>query len=192
MISGNSLKLKRHFTIIFFVVIMCSFVNVSADKLNEKSLPEIVAPNFELEDLNGNKHQLKSYIGKTVIVNFWAVWCAPCRKEIPAMNRALAELKDENITMLGINVGDKKKAITAFSKEYPMDFTVLMDKDGAVSQHWQVTGFPTTYIVNQQGHLVKRYVGDREWDEESMLSDVRSIAANGIKNKEIKETRNKF
>ncbi len=66
-----------------------------------------------------------------------------------------------------------------------------MDKDGAVSQHWQVTGFPTTYIVNQQGRLVKRFVGDREWDEESMLSSVRSIAANNIKD-EVKKISNKF
>ena len=107
------------------------------------------------------------------------------------MNRALAKLKNDNVVMLGINVGDKQEAITEFRKDYPMDFTVLMDKNGAVSQHWQVTGFPTTYIVNQQGQLVKRFVGDCEWDDESMLSSVRSVAANDIED-EIKKISNKF
>ena len=102
------------------------------------------------------------------------------------MNRALAILKDENIAMLGINVGDQQEMIEAFSKDYPMDFTVLMDKNGAVSQHWQVTGFPTTYIVNKQGQVVHRFVGGREWDEEAMLGSVRSIATNGIQKINIK------
>ena len=93
------------------------------------------------------------------------------------MNRALAIFKDENITMLGINVGDPQKTIEAFSENNPMDFTVLMDKNGAVSQHWQVAGFPTTFIVNPGGRVVHRFVGGREWDEDTMLDSVRSIAA---------------
>ncbi len=94
------------------------------------------------------------------------------------MNRALAILNDENIAMLGINVGDQQEAIEAFSKDFPMDFTVLMDKTGAVSQQWQVIGFPTTFIINRQGEIVHRVVGDREWDQKNMLDSVRSVAAN--------------
>jgi len=193
MRMNRHLKLKQRVTSTLLVMLMTyCFSSVRADSQLEKTQPGLPAPGFELQDMTGQIHQLETYAGKTVIVNFWAVWCAPCRKEIPAMNRALAKLKDENVVMLGINVGDKHEAITAFSKDYPMDFTVLMDKNGAVSQRWQVTGFPTTYIVNQQGRVVKRFVGDREWDEESMLNSVRSIAANGIKSNRIKKISNKF
>ena len=166
--------------VILLMMLVCGFGSARADLQIEAERSQLwqQAPGFDLQDMQGVSHQLKGYEGKTVIVNFWAVWCGPCRKEIPAMNRALAILKDENITMLGINVGDQQEMIEAFSKDYPMDFTVLMDKNGEVSQHWQVTGFPTTYIVNQQGQVVKRFVGGREWDEEAMLGSVRSIAAN--------------
>ena len=150
MIRRSRLLLKQQSIIVFFVMMMvCCLATAKADQQLEKAQPGPSAPGFELQDMQGENHQLKAYAGKTVIVNFWAVWCAPCRKEIPAMNRALAILKDENIAMLGINVGDQQEAIVSFSKDYPMDFTVLMDKNGAVSQHWQVTGFPTTYIVNR-------------------------------------------
>jgi peroxiredoxin len=179
MIRRSRLLLKQQSIIVFFVMMMvCCLATAKADQQLEKAQPGPSAPGFELQDMQGEKHQLKAYAGKTVIVNFWAVWCAPCRKEIPAMNRALAILKDENIAMLGINVGDQQEAIVNFSKDYPMDFTVLMDKNGAVSQHWQVTGFPTTYIVNRQGQVVQRFVGGHEWDKKSMLDSVRSIAAN--------------
>lgn len=138
-------------------------------------------PDFELMDIQNDTHKLSSYAGKTVIVNFWAVWCGPCRKEIPAMNRALAILKDKNIAILAINVGDEYESIKSFSKNYPMDFTVLMDKNGAVSQSWRVSGFPTTFIINPHGQIAYRVVGGRDWDDEHMLDIVRSITANNIK-----------
>ena len=176
---SHLLQLKQQMAIALLVmIVMCCFSYVRADSQTKKIQGGIPAPGFELQDMQGVDHQLKDYAGKTVIVNFWAVWCAPCRKEIPAMNRALAILNDENIAMLGINVGDQQEAIDAFSEDFPMDFTVLMDKTGAVSQHWQVTGFPTTFIINPQGEIVHRVVGDREWDKKSMLDIVRSIAAN--------------
>ncbi len=179
---------KHPAIVILLMILMCSFGSTRAELPAETERSQLwpMAPDFDLQDMQGISHQLKGYEGKTVIVNFWAVWCGPCRKEIPAMNRALAILKDENIAMLGINVGDQQEMIEAFSKDYPMDFTVLMDKNGAVSQHWQVTGFPTTYIVNKQGQVVHRFVGGREWDEEAMLGSVRSIATNGIQKINIK------
>lgn len=179
MNKGCHLQLKQPSVfVILFMMLMCCSGSTSADIQPENAMIFPLAPGFELQDMQGVSHQLKSYKGKTVIVNFWAVWCAPCRKEIPAMNQALAILKDENIAILGINVGDSHKAIEDFSEDYPMEFTVLMDKNGSVSQHWQVTGFPTTYIVNQHGQIVNRFVGGREWDKEKMLHSLRSVAAN--------------
>lgn len=136
------------------------------------------APAFELFDMRGELHRLSDNKGKIVIVNFWAVWCAPCRKEIPSMNRALKALENENIELLAINVGDEKEAIEAFRNEYSMNFPVLMDKSGVVSQLWQVTAFPLTFIINAQGQIVDRIVGAREWDEIDMLDSLRLFARN--------------
>ena len=179
MTTSYRLQLKQQSLIVFVLMILacCLAVAKAEQQVNKIRYVQSVS-GFNLQDMQGDSHQLRDYAGKTVIVNFWAVWCAPCRKEIPAMNRALAILNDENIAMLGINVGDQQEAIEAFSEDFPMDFTVLMDKTGAVSQHWQVTGFPTTFIINSQGEIVHRLVGDREWDEKNMLDSVRSVAAN--------------
>ena len=179
MTTSYRLQLKQQSLIVFVLMILacCLAVAKAEQQVNKIRYVQSVS-GFNLQDMQGDSHQLRDYAGKTVIVNFWAVWCAPCRKEIPAMNRALAIFKDENITMLGINVGDPQKTIEAFSENHPMDFTVLMDKNGAVSQHWQVAGFPTTFIVNPEGKVVHQFVGGREWDEKNMLDSVRSVAAN--------------
>ncbi len=161
-----------------FFFLMCYCQYVTATSLPVRSQVLRPAPDFVLQDMQGKAHDFSSYAGKTVVVNFWAVWCAPCRREIPAMNRAWKKLKNENIAMLAVNVGDELSAIKEFNKKYPIDFTVLQDKNGAVSQHWQVAGFPTTFIINPAGKIVYRVVGGREWDEESMLESIRSVTAN--------------
>lgn len=164
------------FSVILLLLSVCSDLKAGpAVKLMNASWQ---SPDFILEDMQGLKHQLSAYAGKTVIVNFWATWCKPCRSEIPAMNRAWSSLDNTDVVMLAVNVGDEPVAIEAFKKQYPIAFTVLMDRNGAVSQSWQVAGFPTTFIVNAQGQVVFRAVGGREWDGEDMLDSIRSIAAN--------------
>jgi len=177
MVERICAQILHPLNIVMFLMMMSCSSSANASSSAEWYRLSPSTPDFELLDMQNDTHQLSSYAGKTVIVNFWAVWCAPCRKEIPAMNRALAILKDENVVMLAINVGDDYESIKAFSKAFPMDFTVLMDKNGAVSQDWRVSGFPTTFIISPQGQIVYRAVGGREWDEESMLDSVRSIAA---------------
>lgn len=131
------------------------------------------APPFLLEDMQGEYHRLMDYEGKVVIVNFWASWCAPCREELPSMNRAWAELKDEPVAMLAINVSDDREAIFAFLRDYPIDFTLLLDTHGRASRHWRVQGLPTTYIVNPGGRVVHRLVGKHDWSSDRLLQLVR-------------------
>ncbi|MEH6445595.1 MAG: TlpA disulfide reductase family protein [Oceanospirillaceae bacterium] len=133
------------------------------------------AVNFKLLDLQNNTHQLADFEGKTLIVNFWASWCGPCRKEIPAMNRAWAELKDKNVAMLAINYGEDKDSVAAFIKDYPIDFTVLLDESNVTSQDWKIMAMPTTVIVNSKGQIIERILGPREWDSEEMLKAIKSI-----------------
>jgi thiol-disulfide isomerase/thioredoxin len=72
---------------------------------------KIAAPDFELIDTDGNTHRLSDYRGKTVVINFWATWCPPCREEIPSMNRAYEVLADENVEILAINMGEDEDTI---------------------------------------------------------------------------------
>jgi len=136
----------------------------------------VIAPDFELVDTEGAMHRLSDYRGKTVIINFWTTWCPPCREEIPSMNRAWAELGDENVVMLGINMGEDEDTIFVFTADYPADFPLLLDRDGAVIAHWPVKGLPTTYVVAPDGTLAYRAIGGREWDEPAFMEQIRALA----------------
>ncbi len=133
------------------------------------------APDFELRDDEGKIHTLSDYKGKTVIVNFWATWCPPCRAELPSMNRAWAKLKDHNVEMLAVNVGEDEDTIFAFTGEYPIDFQILMDESGEIISRWPIKGLPTTFVVDKEGRLVYRAIGGREWDSDEIINAIKAV-----------------
>ena len=85
------------------------------------------------------------------------------------MNLAARKLGEQPVAWIAINVGEDREAVTAFSADYPIDFTVLLDQSGKVSQSWQVTGMPTTFIIDRQGYVAHKIVGKREWDDDAHL-----------------------
>ncbi len=139
------------------------------------------APDFLLRDMDEGIHKLSDYKGKPVIVNFWATWCPPCRAELPSMNRAWKKVKDEGIQMIAINVGDDEDTIFAFSGDYPIDFTVLLDETGEEINNWPIKGLPTTFVIDPQGRIAYKAVGGREWDNDKLLDLVRGLKVKGNK-----------
>ena len=132
------------------------------------------APDFELVDVDGDKHRLSDYRGKPLIINFWATWCPPCREEMPSMNRAWHKVKD-TVSMLAINVGEDEDTIFIFSADYPIDFPVLLDSSGAVIREWPVKGLPTTFVLDREGNIRYTAVGAREWDDDALLEIVKGL-----------------
>lgn len=133
------------------------------------------APPLILRDMDGVKHDIRDYRGRPVIINFWATWCPPCRRELPSMNRAWKKLKEEGIVMLAVDVGEDEDTIFTFMADYPIDFSVLLDSEGKVSEAWPVRGLPTTFVLDGQGRLVYRAIGGREWDDDALLNKVRAL-----------------
>lgn len=133
------------------------------------------APPFTLFDPAGDEHRLEQYAGRVLVVNFWASWCAPCRAELPSMNRAAKQMRSLPVAWLAINVGEDRQAVTSFTADFPIDFTVLLDADGTTSQRWRVTGMPTTLIIDRNGFIVHRILGQREWDDEKHLRMVSEL-----------------
>ncbi len=133
------------------------------------------APEFDLRDMDGTLHRMSDYRGRVVIVNFWATWCPPCREEMPSMQRAYEQLRQEGIQMLAINIGEDEDTIFAFTADYPVEFPLLLDLDSATIQSWPVKGLPTTFVVDAQGRLAYRAIGGREWDDPDLLATVRAL-----------------
>ena len=135
-----------------------------------------LAHEFALRDLDGKIHRLSDYRGKVVIVNFWATWCPPCRREMPSMQRAWEQLQSQGVVMLAVNVGQKEEQVWSYATEAQLTFPILLDEYGKTSSSWPVIGLPTTFVIDPQGRLVYKAVGDREWDDPALLDPIRALA----------------
>lgn len=125
-------------------------------------------PTFELQDLQNSTWDSSSLEGQPYIVNFWATWCAPCVHELPAMNRAAAQLVGEGVGMLAINVGEDANTIQAFMQQVPIDFDVVLGNQLTLP-NWKVRGLPTTFIVSAEGNIIAEAIGPREWDDPKFI-----------------------
>jgi thiol-disulfide isomerase/thioredoxin len=133
------------------------------------------APAFSYPDLQGKVHNLADYQGKILVINFWATWCPPCVKEMPALQSAAEQLRADDIYVLGINVGDDKEAIEDFLKLTPVDFPLLLDENMESMADWQLKGLPTTAIVNGAGQIAYTVLGDKAWDDPAMIEQIRAL-----------------
>lgn len=124
----------------------------------------IRAPSFALDDLSAKRVSLKDLRGKVVFLNFWATWCVPCRQEMPTMERLQRELKEQGLEVVAINIKESKREVRKFTGELGLTFTVLLDKDGKVSEEYGAWAIPLSYFINRKGEFVGKVDGPREWD----------------------------
>jgi peroxiredoxin len=135
------------------------------------------APEIGLTDIDGRKHTLANYQGNILIVNFWGIWCKPCRKEMPALQSAYEQLIKDNISIIAIAIamGDSQSDIIQYRKNNPVDFPLLSDIDNVVATSWSVPALPTTYILNHNGEVIIRVIGEFEWDKPEFLEEIKLI-----------------
>jgi peroxiredoxin len=111
------------------------------------------APAIGLDLLGGGKATLASYLGRPVIINFWATWCVPCRQEMPELAAAWQARRASGLEVLAVNLTDQErlKDVAAFVAELALPFPVLLDKRGRVRERYDLVTLPTTYFVDSVG-----------------------------------------
>jgi thiol-disulfide isomerase/thioredoxin len=117
-----------------------------------RQMRDIAAPLFETTDLSGNRQRLADYKGKVVLINIWATWCAPCRAEMPALDRLYQERKDRGFVVLGMsdeNIASQKRFLTKVRVSYPL-LTLTQD---APNLYRDIVRYPETFLVDRQGRL---------------------------------------
>ena len=112
-----------------------------------------------------------------MVVNFWATWCPPCRREMPSLERLNQRLGQRGLAVLAVDVGEDADTVFAFTGqlEPAPAFPLLLDRDSATLQPWKVKGLPTTYVVDAQGRVIYRAVGGREFDHEGLMKQLESL-----------------
>lgn len=134
------------------------------------------APAFSLPLRGGAAPlSLEQLRGQVVMVNFWASWCEPCRKEFPLLDQIYRKYKAAGFTLIGINVEPDAKDAEGFIAKTPVTFPIVFDKDSAVSQRYRVSGMPTTVLVDRKGVLRWVHRSYVPGDENEYLNQVRAI-----------------
>lgn len=135
------------------------------------------APALRLQDLDGQLTDLAHLKGRVVLINYWATWCPPCRREMPSMERLSQALKSEAFSVLAVNVGEDADTIDAFTSQLDteLSFPILLDTRSRAMQAWQVAGLPTTFLADKQGRIVASAIGGREFDHPEIIRAIREL-----------------
>ncbi len=134
------------------------------------------APDFTFPGRDGKMVSLSDYRGNVVLVNIWATWCPPCVDEMPSMERLYKELKGEDFEILAVSIDSLgPKAVAPFMKKYNLSFPALMDPDATIQTLYQTIGIPESFIVDQEGILIKKIIGPRDWATPEVIGFFRDL-----------------
>lgn len=125
--------------------------------------------NATFTDVEGGEFTLSDWKGKTVLVNFWATWCAPCRKEMPGLDRLQTEMGGDDFEVVTIATGrNSVQGIVKFFEETGVEtLPILLDPQSKLGRDMGVLGLPITVILNEDGQEIARLRGDAEWDSDN-------------------------
>ncbi len=114
---------------------------------------------FAVTSLAGLPTRLSTFKGKVVLVNFWATWCPPCRKEMPAIEKLWTATKNKDFVIMGISENEPKETVASFLKANPYSWPMFLDAGSRVGAMYGVEGIPTTIVVDKNGNAIARVVG---------------------------------
>jgi thiol-disulfide isomerase/thioredoxin len=123
------------------------------------------AQEFSIEDLEGRKRSLAEHKGKVVLLDFWATWCGPCRREMPSIARLHRDLESKGLAVVAVNVSEEPDVVRAFLTKNSYKLPIWMDVDGKVAGQYGATGLPTLVVIDRKGSVAAHLIGLRSEEE---------------------------
>ena len=166
-------KNKKIIKFLFFFFCFSIFQSISQTNedvpLNNIAINEFPKPISSLifEDFSGNKINLKDYNGKLVIVNFWATWCAPCKKEMPSLDSLSEDSDFKNLKILAVNMEqpNQTKAKNFFDELNVKNLKIFFDSNLNFVKEFNLRGVPTTILINKKGEEFARIIGEVDFQD---------------------------
>jgi len=157
------------FHLLCALAIMAAVPAAAADPFSELGVTtpkvRLNAPPFSLTRLGGGMAGLTDFADKVVLLNFWATWCAPCRKEMPAMQRLWERYRKQGLVIVAVAADkDNGKQVASFVDKLGLNFPILLDPDGKVRNRYEVVGLPMSYLIGRDGRISGRVIGITDWD----------------------------
>ena len=154
-------------SVVSFAVVLVALTCLAKDA-------SVKAPDFTTETLEGQQIQLSSYQGKVVLVDFWASWCGPCRKEMPFLVEQYSEKKDQGFIVLAVNLDKETKNIQKFlsNLEKRPGFPVVRDPNETICPLYKLEGMPTSILIDRQGKMRFRHQGFKEETRDELVEEI--------------------
>ena len=155
------------------VVLLIIFAWLNQDRVRPVTAGT-VAPEFEVNDLDGGLARLSDHEGEVVLVNIWATWCLPCRIEMPSMERLYQQIGEDGFEIMAVSIdaelggfdlaGRPGGDIQVFADSLGLTFPMLHDPSGGIERLYRTTGVPETFLIGRDGIIYKKVAGGTEWD----------------------------
>ncbi|AWE06886.1 thiol-disulfide oxidoreductase [Lysinibacillus sp. 2017] len=158
-------KKKRSFTRGIILAVLAVAIGYTVYAAVTKDTVKIVkagadAPDFEVVDLNGEKHRLADYEGQGVLLNFWGTWCAPCEREFPAMTKQYGKSKHEGVQIIAVNFAQSEFEVKKYVQNMGMTFPVAIDKTKSVFTAYNIGPLPTSIFIKPDGEIERIVTGE--------------------------------
>jgi len=163
------------FLMITIIFLAFFFGNANPSSANGKERTLTTAPDFTLNDINGNKVTLSKFRGKVILLNFWSIFCGPCLAEMPSLNKLYLEFKDKGLVFLAVAEDPAEKPVRAYMEEKRFSFPVLMDKEKKVYSKYSLFGIPVTFLIDRKGMIVEKFIGERDWSSPEMREKILKV-----------------
>jgi thiol-disulfide isomerase/thioredoxin len=137
------------------------------------------ASNVTLYALDGKPFTLASLKGHVVLLDFWASWCAPCRKSFPFLDRLQRQHADDGLRVVGLTLEEDGDAVTGFLESVPVGFTIARDTSERAGEAFGVVAMPTTFLIDREGQVAARFEGGDESVHKKVETAVATLIAGG-------------
>lgn len=133
------------------------------------------APEFSIRTENGKTVTARDFGGKLLLLNFWATWCGPCVDEVPSLDQLQRQLGPKGLVVLGVSVDKDEKAYKDFLARFHVSYPTALDPDQKINSEYGTVQFPESYLIDQNGRVVEKFVGEANWTSERMVEHVQSL-----------------